>query len=471
MPSGTSRALLGFCSCRLQLRLHQSCNGSRKFHPNERPDDAVAFAARGSPRAPSCRRALTARAPGGRSVGRPAAQTEMLSRVFPSIVRIEAIRLMPFDGHLTKAWTAGSGVIITKEGHVLTNCHVSEDVDAFRCYLYDGQHVDAHRVGQDPLTDIAVLQLDLTQLKKGTGPLPVAVFGDSDRMKPGDTVFALGSPGFLSQSVTQGIVSNPSLVLPERTVGRMMLRGEDVGMLVRWLLHDASIFGGNSGGPLVNLRGEVIGVNEIGVFNLGGAVPGNLARGVAMQLVATGRVVRGWSGLTVQERLEADASDTGVVVSDVAAGSPSAKAGIEAGDVVMKCDGIAVEGAHEKAIAHYYRLETGCLPGSVFTIDYLRAGKPRTAAFALAVREARARTTSRSPSGAPWSGDLTSTVVREELLPDKVGVLDRERPSRRPERPGRAGAAARRRHHLARRQARHGRCRTAPADGGDLPGC
>ena len=78
----------------------------------------------------------------------PAAQAEMLSRVFPSIVRIEAIRLMPFDGHLTKAWSAGSGVIITKDGHVLTNCHVSEDVDAFRCYLFDGQHVDAHRVGR-----------------------------------------------------------------------------------------------------------------------------------------------------------------------------------------------------------------------------------------------------------------------------------------------------------------------------------
>jgi S1-C subfamily serine protease len=355
--------------------------------------------------------------------GAPAAQSEMLARVFPSIVRIEAIRLMPFDGHLTKAWTAGSGVIITKDGHVLTNCHVSEDVDAFRCYLYDGQHVDARRVGQDPLTDIAVLQLDLAQLKKGTGPLPVAVFGDSDRMKPGDTVFALGSPGFLSQSVTQGIVSNPSLVLPERTVGRMMLRGEDVGMLVRWLLHDASIFGGNSGGPLVNLRGEVIGVNEIGVFNLGGAVPGNLARGVAMQLVATGRVVRGWSGLTVQPRLEADASDTGVVVSDVAAGSPAAKAGIEAGDVVLRCDGIAVEGAQEKAIAHYYRLETGCLPGSVLTLDYLRAGKPQSARFALAAREPARADDVEVPQWGAVVRDLTSTVVREELLPDKVGVL------------------------------------------------
>jgi serine protease Do len=351
------------------------------------------------------------------------AQTEMIAHVFPSIVRIEAIRLMPFDGHLTKAWTAGSGVIITAQGHVLTNCHVSEDVDAFRCYLYDGQHIDAHRVGQDPLTDIAVLQMDLSQLKKGSGPLQVAVFGNSDRIKSGEPVFALGSPGFLSQSVTEGIVSNPSLVLPERTVGRMILRGEDVGMLVRWILHDASIFGGNSGGPLVNSRGEIIGVNEIGVFNLGGAVPGNLARGVAMQLVSTGRVVRGWSGLTVQPRLEADASDAGVVVSDVAADSPAAKAGIEAGDVVLACDGIEIEGAQEKATAHYYRLETGCLPGSVFKVDFLRGGRRESARITLAAREPARADDVEVPQWGAVVRDLTAVVVRDEQLPDRVGVL------------------------------------------------
>jgi serine protease Do len=351
------------------------------------------------------------------------AQPGMLDQVFPAIVRIEAIQLRPLDGHLTKSWSAGSGVIITPEGHVLTNCHVSEDVDTFRCYLFDGQHVDAHRVGQDPATDIAVLQLDLGQLKKDSGPLPVAVFGDSDKLEPGDTVFALGSPGFLSQSVTRGIVSNPSLVLPERTLGKMQLRGEDVGMLVRWILHDASIFHGNSGGPLVNDRGEVVGVNELGVFNLSGAIPGNLAHAVALQLIAQGRVIRGWSGLTVQPRLEADASDAGVVVSDVVAGSPAAVAGLEPGDVVLACDGTAIEGAQEIAIAHFYRLETSRLPGSPFKVDYLRGGKRLSASLVLAAREpAQADNVELREWGAVVR-DLTLAVVREEQLPDRQGVL------------------------------------------------
>jgi serine protease Do len=351
------------------------------------------------------------------------AQQGMLAQVFPSIVRIEAIQLRPLDGHLTKSWTAGSGVIITPQGHVLTNCHVSEDVDTFRCYLYDGQHVDAHRVGQDPATDIAVLQLDLSQLRKDSGPLPVAVFGDSDKMQPGDTVFALGSPGFLSQSVTRGIVSNPSLVLPERTLGKMYLRGEDVGMLVRWILHDASIFHGNSGGPLVDDRGEVVGVNELGVFNLSGAIPGNLAHGIALQLIAQGHVVRGWSGMTVQPRLEADASDVGVVVSDVVSGSPAAKAGIEPGDVVLACDGVSIEGAQEIAVSHFYRLETGRLPGFPFKVDYLRGGQRLSAQLVLAVREpAQADDVELREWGAVVR-DLTLAVVREEQLPDGRGVI------------------------------------------------
>ncbi len=351
------------------------------------------------------------------------APSKMLGKVFPAIVRIEAIRLLPFDGHLTKAWSAGSGVIVTASGCVLTNCHVTEDVDTFRCYLYDGQHVDARRVGQDPLTDIAVLQMDLSQLKKGTAALTVAVFGDSDRISPGDKVFALGSPGFLEQSVTQGIVSNPSLVLPERTVGRMYLRGENVGMLVRWILHDASIFGGNSGGPLVNDRGEVIGVNEIGVFNLGGAIPGNLAHDVAMKLIAGGHVIRGWSGMTVQPRLESEASDTGVVVSDVARDSPAAKAGMEPGDVVLACNGVQIEGAQEKATTHYYRLETACQPGSMFKVDYVRGGQRQTAQFALAVREPAQSDDVELPEWGAVARDLTPSVVREELLPDATGVI------------------------------------------------
>lgn len=354
----------------------------------------------------------------------------MLARVFPAIVRIEVIRMQPREGAMTKAWTAGSGAIISASGQVLTNCHVSEDASSFRCYLYDGRQIDARLVGQDPLTDLAVLQLDLAQLDAQAGPLPVATFGDSDRLVSGEVVFALGSPGFLAQSATRGIVSNPSLVLPEQTAGKMILRGENVGMLVRWILHDAQIFGGNSGGPLVNARGEIVGVNEIGVFNLGGAIPGNLARKVAAELTAHGRVIRGWSGLTVQSRLEAEGRGAGVVVADVAEDSPAAKAGLRAGDVVLAGDGVAIEGAEEKAVAHFYGLETARRPGDIFKIKYQRGADAHQADITLATREpARAADVELRSWGAVMR-DLTAAVVREERLPDAHGVrLENIRPA------------------------------------------
>ena len=350
------------------------------------------------------------------------AEDPMLARVFPSIVRIEVIRLRPSDGRLTKQWTAGSGVIVSAEGHVVTNCHVTEDGDYFRCYLFDGSHVDAKSLGQDALTDIAVLKLDLTQRPKGSPPLVVTKFADSDKLTAGDVVFALGSPGFLSQSVTRGVVANPSLVLPEQTAGRFYLRGENVGTLVRWILHDAQIFGGNSGGPLVNEQGEIVGINEIGVFNLGGAIPSNLARIVADSIVKHGRVIRGWSGITVQPRLEADGTGVGVIVSDVVTGSPAAKAGLQPGDLVVSCDGHTIEGGEEKAVAHFNRLETSRLPENEFLIEYVRGGTKQTAKVKLTPREAAQSDDVELKSWGAVIRDLTQKLVREERLPDQRGV-------------------------------------------------
>lgn len=358
------------------------------------------------------------------------AEDPMLARIFPSIVRIEAIRLRPSDGRLTKQWTGGSGVTISAEGHVVTNCHVTEDGDFFRCYLYDGSHVEAKLIGQDPLTDIAVLQIDLSQRPKDSAPLVVARFGDASKLEAGEEVFALGSPGFLAQSVTRGIVSNPSLVLPEQTVGRMMLRGEDVGRLVRWVLHDARIFGGNSGGPLVNRRGEIVGINEIGVVSLSGAIPSNLAQVVAEQLIKTGRVTRGWSGISVQPRLEADGTGPGVIVGDVAAGSPAAGAGVQPGDLILACDRHEIEGAQEKAVAHFNRLEASQVPGADFVIDFLRGGKKETARVKLAPREpARADDVELRTWGLVVR-DVTDRVARDERLPDTRGIwLENIRPA------------------------------------------
>jgi serine protease Do len=357
-------------------------------------------------------------------------QDPMLTRVFPSIVRIEAIRLQPRDGRLTKQWTGGSGVIVSADGHVVTNCHVTEDGDYFRCYLYDGSEADAKLVGQDPLTDLAVLKIDLTQRPKNAAPLTVAKFGDSAKLQAGEEVFALGSPAFLAQSVTRGIVSNPSLVLPEQTVGRMTLRGEDVGMLVRWVLHDARIFNGNSGGPLVDRRGDIVGINEIGVASLSGAIPSNVAKFVAEEIVAKGRVTRGWSGVTVQPRLESDGPGVGVIVSDVVAGSPAAGANVQVGDVILACDGHAIEEAEEKAVAHFYRLEASQQPGQNFTMEFLRAGAKQTARLKLTPREPAQLHDVELRSWDVVVRDLTHRLAREERLPDARGVwLENIRPA------------------------------------------
>lgn len=358
------------------------------------------------------------------------ARDDVVARVFPAVVRIEAIRLQPSEGRMTKGWSGGSGVIISPQGHVLTNCHVAENAEIFRCYLFDGSNLEARRVGQDPMTDLAVLQLDLSQRPANAAPLPVAKFGDSDRLVAGDPVFALGSPGFLSQSVTRGVVSNPSLVMPQQTVGKIFIRGEDVGILVRWILHDATIFHGNSGGPLVNERGEIVGVNELGVANLSGAIPGNLARAVVDQLIASGRVTRGWSGMSVQPRLEVDGSREGVVVANVVPGSPAAKEGLTPGDVILSCDGHRIEGAEEKAVAHFHRLETGRLPGNPFVVDYVREGAKRSARLTLVAREAvRAEDVELRAWGAVMR-DLTLQLVLDQRLPDRKGVwLENIRPA------------------------------------------
>jgi serine protease Do len=366
------------------------------------------------------REAVQAAGPGAAPTGLTE-NTDMLAKVFPSIVRIEAIREQPRDGRLTKAWVGGSGVIVSAEGYLLTNCHVAEDANYYRCYLYDGEMIEAVRIGQDPMTDLAVLKLDLTQRKKGAAPLQVAPFGDSDKLVPGNVVFALGSPGFLSQSSTRGIVANPTLTLSEN-IGPMMLRGENVGMLVHWILHDATIYGGNSGGPLVNAKGEVIGINEIGVVSLSGAIPANLARDVADQIIRNKRVIRGWSGITVQEKLESLTKTGGVVVSDVAEGSPAAAAGVKAGDVIVAAGGTAIEGEKEKAVANYYRIETAKAPGTELTVDFLRGDAKQSAKVKLESREPAQADDREIKAWGAVVRDLTRDLARDARLPEKNGV-------------------------------------------------
>src|SRR5439155_18499157 len=184
---------------------------------------------------------------------------------------------------------------------------------------WDREEIEAELVGTDPLTDISVLKLKPGQPRE----FAAASFGDSSKIKVGDTVLAIGSPMALSQSVTLGIISNVEMIMPRLfgTFGRFRLDGEDVGALVRWIGHDASIYGGNSGGPLVNLRGEIIGINEIR-FGLSGAIPGSLAHQIADEIIATGKVRRAWPGVDVQPLFKHPKAQRGGLISGVITDSP-----------------------------------------------------------------------------------------------------------------------------------------------------
>src|SRR6185295_5239678 len=203
------------------------------------------------------------------------------------------------DGRMKKMRGSGSGAIISAEGHILTNHHVAGRGTRFVCTLSTREEVDATLVGTDALADLAIIKLDLATRRLKDQPLPVAKFGDSDKLRVGDVVLAMGSPGGLSQSITRGIVANREMIVPRNQIA-MTLDGEKVGELVKWIGHDAVMYPGNSGGPLVNLAGEIVGVNEVGIASLGGAIPSNLAQKVAQELIAKGNITRSWIGLEAQ---------------------------------------------------------------------------------------------------------------------------------------------------------------------------
>jgi len=287
----------------------------------------------------------------------PAPQREQIeqavSKVKPSLVRIHVVETYYEEGREMKYEASGSGVVISREGHVITNHHVAGHAKQLKCTFPDKTEVPAELIGSDPLTDIAVIQL-----KDGRKDYPVAAFGNSDEVKVGDQVLAMGSPLALSQSVTLGIASNTEMIMPawmSRRGGGLEQDGEDVGSLVRWIGHDAEIYGGNSGGPLVNLQGEIIGINEI-KLGLSGAIPGNLARQVASELMKKGAVRRAWLGTDVQPRLKHDTAKRGVLVGGVIKGSPAEEAGLQSGDVILRMGETAVDVQFMEQLPDFNRL-------------------------------------------------------------------------------------------------------------------
>ena len=307
-----------------------------------------------------------------------------LSEVYKAIVRIEVISEKGSGGRMMKSRSTGSGVIINKEGIVITNHHVAGKATRLTCRLYNGEEIMADLVGADAMTDLAVLKLRLEERKNLTANLRVAKFGNSDEVKVGDICYAMGSPAGLSQSITRGIVSNLAMISPFR--GSFRLDGENVGELVRWLGHDAIIFPGNSGGPLVDVNGRIIGINEVGIGSLGGAIPSNLAKKIADELTEYGFITRSWTGLECQPVFEEQKK--GIIIAGIIKDSPGEKAGFLPGDRIVKYNGHRVDAQIPEDLPLFNQLSSSVKPGKKIKIDGFRNGIKQTWHLSAQHREA-----------------------------------------------------------------------------------
>ena len=255
----------------------------------------------------------------------------------------------------------GSGFLINRDGYIVTNDHVVRDAESIKVKLSNENVYDGRVIGSDPKTDIAVIKIAAKE------DLPVAVLGDSDKLQVGQWAIAIGNPFGLDRTVTVGVIS---------ATGRSNMGIETYEDFIQT---DASINPGNSGGPLLNVHGEVIGINTAIVAagqGIGFAIPVNMAKQIVSQLVAKGKVTRGWLGVSIQPVTEELAHSfglkqvRGVLVSDVMKESPAAKGGIRQGDVILEFDGKAIKDASQ-----LQRVVAETAPGKAVPVLLFRDGK------------------------------------------------------------------------------------------------
>ena len=300
--------------------------------------------------------------------GQASGRDSGLPEAFRDFFRFESPQSQPNRG-------LGSGVIVSKDGYILTNHHVIADAEDIKVTLYDNREFEAELVGTDPLTEVAVIKIE-------GDDLPVAPLGDSDELEVGEWVLAFGSPLGLNSTVTAGIVSAKSRNINIIQDTERDARGS--WAIENFIQTDAAINRGNSGGPLVNMKGQVIGINTAiasgnGYYvGAGFAIPMNLVKRIMSDLIDKGYVVRPWMGVSMSARpLTSNQAEyygmdrpTGVFVQQVEKDSPADKAGLKGDDIILKVDGREVKASNE--VQNLIALRK---PEDMVTLTILRRGE------------------------------------------------------------------------------------------------
>ena len=304
----------------------------------------------------------------------PASLPDLVERISPTVVNISTTRMVknPLTKRDFSQKGLGSGFIISEDGYIFTNNHVVDKADKIKVKLANGKEYDAEIKGRDAATDMALIKI--------TAPvkLPYARLGDSDRSRIGEAVFAIGNPLGLDHTVTAGIIS-----AKERVIG--------AGPYDNFIQTDASINPGNSGGPLCNLAGEVVGINTAIVAQaqgIGFAIPINMAKSILGDLKTSGKITRGWLGVTTQDIKDDMLQNLklkdkkGALVGNVFAGDTADKAGIKIGDIITAIDGKTVKDNRELG-----QVVASLHVGSKVDIKVFRDGKEMTLPIVIAERK------------------------------------------------------------------------------------
>lgn len=359
--------------------------------------------------------------------GLSAVKKEGFENLLNAVVRIDVLEITFTAGAKRSIRGIGSGVIMSDEGHILTNAHVvSKNADEISVTLSNLERLKAKLIGWDHWTDLALLQLDQTELKRRQLHFSIATFGESKSLYAGQTVFAVGTPNGLSRTVTRGIISNTNRYFE----GTDLIRGHETGYFNTWLQTDAAINPGNSGGPLVTEKGKVIGINTrsyLGANNLSFAVPASIAAYVMDGLLKVGKIRRSYIGLIpgplqdLESFYDIDVN-IGMLVNSIDPGSPASKANLRPGDIVLSIDEEKVDGRFPEQLPPIRNKISSYPVGSKIELKIKRTTEIIKIIVETEILESRI--------GELWAFDdwglsvekVTRAVARELKLPSEDGV-------------------------------------------------